>query len=102
MGKKKYTIALAQVSLNGTPEDNLAKCIDWTRKAADGGANVVCLPELYSSFYFCQSEKARTLKVKFFVKAKRKRTKSLLNMKTFSTFENFYKSFSNFYNFEFG
>ncbi|MCL4134966.1 UNVERIFIED_CONTAM: hypothetical protein GTU68_021115 [Idotea baltica] len=28
----------------------------WTEKAAGEGAEVVCLPELYSSFYFCQSE----------------------------------------------
>jgi len=59
MGKRKYTIALTQVSLNGTPEENLAKCSDWTRKAAQEGADIVCLPELYSSFYFCQSENTK-------------------------------------------
>lgn len=56
MGKKLYNIALVQVSLNGKPEENLKKCSDWVRKAASQGADVVCLPELYSSFYFCQSE----------------------------------------------
>ena len=30
--------------------------MSWIRKAALQGGNVVCLPELYSSFYFCQSE----------------------------------------------
>ncbi|MBK8503211.1 MAG: carbon-nitrogen hydrolase [Saprospiraceae bacterium] len=56
MAKKNYTIALTQVSLNGTPEENLKKCTHWVRKAASQNADVVCLPELYSSFYFCQSE----------------------------------------------
>jgi len=56
MKNKNYTIALVQISLDATPEINLKKCIEWIRKAAKQGANVVCLPELYSSFYFCQSE----------------------------------------------
>ncbi len=56
MKKKNYNIALTQISLDGTPDVNLKKCLEWIRKAAAQGANVVCLPELYSSFYFCQSE----------------------------------------------
>jgi N-carbamoylputrescine amidase len=56
MKRKNYNIALTQISLDGTPEVNLKKCLEWIRKAAREGANVVCLPELYSSFYFCQSE----------------------------------------------
>jgi len=56
MEHKNYNIALVQISLNATPEVNLKKCLEWIRKAASQGANVVCLPELYSSFYFCQSE----------------------------------------------
>ena len=56
MKNKNYNIALIQISLDATPEVNLKKCLEWIRKAAHQGANVVCLPELYSSFYFCQSE----------------------------------------------
>jgi len=56
MKNKNYNIALVQVSLDGTPEINLKKCLEWIRKAAKQGASVICLPELYSSFYFCQSE----------------------------------------------
>ena len=56
MKNKNYNIALIQISLDATPEVNLKKCLEWIRKAAGQGANVVCLPELYSSFYFCQSE----------------------------------------------
>ena len=56
MENKNYNIALIQISLDATPGVNLKKCLEWIRKAASQGANVVCLPELYSSFYFCQSE----------------------------------------------
>lgn len=55
----KYTIALTQLELNSVPEVNLKKCKEWVRKAAKQGAQVVCLPELYSSFYFCQSENTK-------------------------------------------
>jgi len=56
MAPNKYKIALIQISLNNTINHNLEKSKEWIRKAAHEGANVVCLPELYSSFYFCQSE----------------------------------------------
>ncbi|MBA4410980.1 MAG: acyltransferase [Odoribacter sp.] len=56
MENKNYNIALIQISLDATPHVNLKKCMEWIGKAAQQGANVVCLPELYSSFYFCQSE----------------------------------------------
>jgi len=56
MMKKNYTIALVQLNLNGTAKENLVKCTDWIKKAAQKGAQVICLPELYSSFYFCQEE----------------------------------------------
>lgn len=51
-----YKIAVVQLNLNNTPENNLQKCLSWVRDAANQGADVICLPELYSSHYFCQSE----------------------------------------------
>lgn len=51
-----YKIAVIQLNLNDVPKNNLKKCIDWVKKAAKQGAEVICLPELYSSHYFCQSE----------------------------------------------
>jgi N-carbamoylputrescine amidase len=54
--KQKYIVALTQLNLDNTPENNRAKCVEWVRKAAAQKADIVCLPELYSSFYFCQSE----------------------------------------------
>lgn len=56
---RKFSIALVQVSLNGSPEENLAKAIAWARKAAQQGGQVICLPELYRSFYFCQKEDSK-------------------------------------------
>jgi N-carbamoylputrescine amidase len=56
MPKKKYKIAVIQLNLNDVAENNLKKCLSWVRDAANQGAEVISLPELYSSHYFCQSE----------------------------------------------
>ena len=56
MPNKKYKIAVIQLNLNDIAENNLKKCLSWVRKAAIQGAEVISLPELYSSHYFCQSE----------------------------------------------
>ncbi len=56
MPKKKYKIAVIQLNLNDVAENNLKKCLSWVRNAASQGAEVISLPELYSSHYFCQSE----------------------------------------------
>ncbi|MCW2120135.1 carbon-nitrogen hydrolase [Flavobacterium sp. 7A] len=56
MPNKKYKIAVLQLNLNDVAENNLKKCISWVRDAANQGAEVISLPELYSSHYFCQSE----------------------------------------------
>lgn len=56
MMKNTYKIAVIQLNLNNTPENNLKKCLQWVRDAAGKGAEVISLPELYSSHYFCQSE----------------------------------------------
>ena len=56
MPKNKYKIAVIQLNLNDVAENNLKKCLSWVRDAANLGAEVISLPELYSSHYFCQSE----------------------------------------------
>ena len=56
MPKRKYKIAVIQLNLNDVAENNLKKCISWVKDAANKGAEVILLPELYSSHYFCQSE----------------------------------------------
>ena len=56
MANNKYKIAVIQLNLNDVAENNLKKCLSWVREAANRGAEVISLPELYSSHYFCQSE----------------------------------------------
>ena len=52
----KFKIGLIQISLGKYPDKNLSKAVDWINKAAKKGAEVICLPELFRSQYFCQSE----------------------------------------------
>jgi N-carbamoylputrescine amidase len=47
-------IALVQMSMTPDPDANLAKACDRLREAATRGAQVVCLPEMFRSQYFCQ------------------------------------------------
>jgi N-carbamoylputrescine amidase len=49
-------IALVQMRCGAEPEANLAHAIDFARRAAGDGAQIVCLPELFRSHYFCQTE----------------------------------------------
>jgi N-carbamoylputrescine amidase len=56
MSNNTYKIAVIQLNLNDVAENNLKKCINWVKDAAAQGAEVISLPELYSSHYFCQSE----------------------------------------------
>ena len=54
--KSKYTVGLIQLAFSDNPDDNLKKTLSWVEKAANQGAQVICLPELYRSQYFCQKE----------------------------------------------
>lgn len=54
--KKKIRAALIQISISRDTDQNLKKAIDWINKAAKEGAEVICLPELFRSQYFCQKE----------------------------------------------
>lgn len=56
MARKNYKIGVVQLNLDNSPDENRKKCLHWVEKAANSGAEVICLPELYSSHYFCQSE----------------------------------------------
>ncbi len=55
----KYTIGLLQLASSPDVNDNLKKAVSWTEKAAKEGAQIVCLPELYRSQYFCQKEDSK-------------------------------------------
>ncbi len=57
MAKPRTTkIALIQMRCGTNPEKNFARALDFIRDAARQGAQIVCLPELFRSQYFCQTE----------------------------------------------
>lgn len=55
-GKKKFTVGLLQLKMESNTEQNLNNALSWIEKAAKQGAEVICLPELFRSQYFCQEE----------------------------------------------
>ncbi len=54
--KRTVTIGLVQMRCTPDPEENTRRAIAGVREAAARGAQVICLPELFRSLYFCQSE----------------------------------------------
>ena len=52
-------VGLVQMSMSRDADDNLKKAVARIGEAKKKGADVVCLPELYRSPYFCQKEDAR-------------------------------------------
>ncbi len=54
--KDEITIGLVQMSMGLDTKANLEKAISRIKEAASKGAQVVCLPELFMSQYFCQEE----------------------------------------------
>ena len=54
----KFRVGLVQMSMSADPQQNLDKAAARIEEAARKGAQVVCLPELFRSHYFCQREDA--------------------------------------------
>src|SRR2546429_9050582 len=52
----KAKIALVQMRCGPDPDKNFARALDFIRAAAKKDAAIVCLPELFRSQYFCQTE----------------------------------------------
>ena len=52
----KFKVGLVQMACSDDPHDNLHRGVEFVLDAARQGANVVCLPELFRSRYFCQRE----------------------------------------------
>jgi N-carbamoylputrescine amidase len=53
-----FRVGLVQMRMSEDPADNLARAIARIGEAADRGAALVCLPELFRTPYFCQREDA--------------------------------------------
>ncbi|MBO6536144.1 MAG: carbon-nitrogen hydrolase [Balneolaceae bacterium] len=56
MKKKNVHVALVQMSCSPDPEENMTKVEQEIRAAADQGAQIICLQELFRSLYFCDVE----------------------------------------------
>ena len=53
---KKFTAAVVQMGMSKNTDENLKKAKSFIEEAAKKGAKVICLPELFRSPYFCQTE----------------------------------------------
>ncbi|HBI46240.1 MAG TPA: acyltransferase [Planctomycetales bacterium] len=51
-----FTLGLIQMRCESSPAANLDKAVSAIHKAAAAGAQIVCLPELFTSQYFCQRQ----------------------------------------------
>jgi len=56
--KPKYSVGLVQMSCSPRGDENLQAAAALVEEAVQLGAEVVCLPELFHSQYFCQREDA--------------------------------------------
>jgi N-carbamoylputrescine amidase len=56
--KLKYVAGLVQMSCSPSPDENLQKAVALVEDAVQRGAEIICLPELFRSQYFCQREDA--------------------------------------------
>ncbi len=53
---KKFAVGLIQLRLEANPDANLKHGVAKVEEAARRGAQVICLPELFRTRYFCQTE----------------------------------------------
>ncbi|MGA7833392.1 MAG: carbon-nitrogen hydrolase [Terracidiphilus sp.] len=56
---RKFKVGLVQMRMSADPVANFAAAVGHIREAARRGANIVCLPELFRTQYFCQREDLR-------------------------------------------
>ena len=52
----KFSVGIVQMALSKNQNENLDKAVNKIEEAAKMGAQVICLPELFRSKYFCQVE----------------------------------------------
>lgn len=54
--EKNVKVGLVQMSCSADPGQNMEKAVAGIEKAAQAGAQIVCLQELFRSLYFCDQE----------------------------------------------
>ncbi len=60
---KLVRVGMVQMSCTATPSENMRKAIAGIREAANKGAQIVCLQELFTSLYFCDVEDYENFKL---------------------------------------
>jgi len=55
----KFTLGLIQMRCDLDPAVNLERALRLIRQASERGADIICLPELFRSQYFCQKTDAK-------------------------------------------
>ena len=53
---KKICVSLIQMACTSDPRENFENAVGKLTQATQGGAALVCLPELFCSQYFCQQQ----------------------------------------------
>ncbi|MGO8671691.1 MAG: carbon-nitrogen hydrolase [Capsulimonadaceae bacterium] len=56
---RQYRVGLVQMSIGSNPDANVKKAVECVRVASRAGVNIVCLPELFRTQYFCQRQDSR-------------------------------------------
>jgi len=57
-GSSTFRVGLVQMRASADPEENMQRAEQRIAEAALGGAQIVCLQELFRSEYFCREERA--------------------------------------------
>ena len=56
MDSSTFSVGLVQMACGNNQRENVARAFSGVRTAVDGGAQIVCLQELFAYQYFCQVE----------------------------------------------
>ncbi len=56
MASEIFSVGLIQMACSSDPDENLRRAVEKVREAAKSGAQIICLPELFRTQYFCQRE----------------------------------------------
>lgn len=63
MNDRNVAVGIVQSSCSEHPDTNLAETTEKIRQAAKGGAQIICLQELFKSLYFCDVEEHNNFKL---------------------------------------
>lgn len=65
MKKKTVTVAAVQMYCNRSRQENIEAAEKMVRQAAEKGAQIILLPELFETWYFCQERNYDSYKLAF-------------------------------------